>query len=256
MGCPTKLGTHIVSAFREVLDDEMNVLACTDVELFALLNDSLPAGEKVSYRSFQRYKAHAMACGAEMEDCETEEEIAAMEGFDPVYRTMYRLFTLALINQKKTLLKRIMFEEQGWRRYQWLLERKYREWNLRWTPEEKEEPVYVPVQEKPEPAAVPIPEPVVRPKPEPEMIYGIINENEFNNAFDQWIEKNRREPDEEEIVECRYNNADGSLHFAIVRVGKRNAISYDKNIVEYYYAYDDGHGHYTVRVIPPIAKAA
>src|SRR5687768_17097127 len=129
MGRPTKLGSHVVSAFREVLDEEMNVLACSDRELFTLLNDSLPAGDKVSYRTFQRYKAHAMACGAEMEDCETDEEIAAMEGFDSVYRTMYNLFTLALIKQKKALLYRIIDEEQGWRRYQWLLERKFREWN-------------------------------------------------------------------------------------------------------------------------------
>jgi hypothetical protein len=100
MGRPTKLGTHIVSAFREVLDVEMNIIACTDRELFTLLNNELPVGERVSYRSFQRYKAHAMAYGTEIEDCETEEEIEALESYDPVYRTMYNLFSLALIKQK------------------------------------------------------------------------------------------------------------------------------------------------------------
>ena len=108
MGRPSKLGTHIVSAFREVLSDEMNILACTDRQLFCLLNDQLAAHDKVSYRSFQRYKAHAMTIGAEMEDCETDEEQAAYEAFDPVYRTMYNLFTLALIKQKKLYGRIIM----------------------------------------------------------------------------------------------------------------------------------------------------
>jgi hypothetical protein len=243
------------------MDDELIVLACSDRELFALLNDSLPVGERVSYRSFQRYKAHAMACGTELEDCETEEEIATRDGFDPVYRTMYNLFTLALIKQKKALLHRILDEEQGWRRYQWLLERKYREWNLRWEPEEVPS---IPIQEAPEPEAEKLPELAPNPQPWPErLIAGKISEKVFDAELEQWMAANNIVPAPDEIIEYRCYT-DRPNEFRLVRVGRDKVVSKDETVEEHYYYYEAGHnygsvdGMYTVRIIPPArnSKAA
>ena len=252
MGRPSKLGTHIVSAFREVLSDEMNILACTDRQLFCLLNDQLAAHEKVSYRSFQRYKAHAMTIGAEMEDCETDEELAAYEAFDPVYRTMYNLFTLALINQKKVLLYKILDEEQGWRRYQWMLERKFREWNLRFDKEDL--PIDIDTPKVPEVKVVALtPEP--KPVYPPIMVFGIIEEKSLVDKIGDWLDESEQEPNLEEIVECRLNE-DLTIECRIVNVGRKNTVSHKDSVKEYYFNYQ--HNHYkgedpqfTVRMVPP-----
>jgi hypothetical protein len=113
------------------------------------------------------------------------------------------------------------------------------------------------VQQAPAPQPAVIPKPEIKPqKPEPRLLYGIINEGFFDVAFDRWMLENGREPNKDEIIECRYNDRDETLQFAIVRVGRENAITRDENIEEFYYYYEDNHDQYTVRIIPPQSKAA
>src|SRR5688500_2849905 len=101
---PTKLGTHIATAFREILEsDDMNTIALTDWDLCYLLNNSLKYEDRISYRTFQRYKHDAMAWGHANEEDDGEESDEKLPRFeyDPIYVSLHRLFTLALIKQKK-----------------------------------------------------------------------------------------------------------------------------------------------------------
>ncbi len=130
-GRPTKLTNKIIQAFKEVLSDENMVLACTDKELFFMLNMRLEEDEQVSYRSFQRYKARAMSGGF---DTDTE----------PIYKQLFRLFYEALIRQKTRLMELIARGDRYWQRFKWIMERKFKEWHAQFSmsdeAKEEEEP--------------------------------------------------------------------------------------------------------------------
>ena len=119
---PSKLGTHIITAFRELLEeDELHILVYTDKDLCFLLNQRLTDEHQVSYRTFQRYKAAVMK-GAEKD----------IKAFDIVYQRFYELMTEALLRMKKRLMQKIIEAEKGWQRFKWMLEMKFKEWNLHW----------------------------------------------------------------------------------------------------------------------------
>jgi hypothetical protein len=105
-----------------------------------MLNSALKYEDRISYRSFQRYKHEAMAWGHANEEDDGEESEEKLERFeyDPIYVSLYRLFTMALIKQKKNLVRRMLEDDKNWRRYQWILQRKFAEWNVRYTSMEAE----------------------------------------------------------------------------------------------------------------------
>jgi hypothetical protein len=129
---PTKLGTHVIEAFRQVLADDDNVLCGTDDDLFFLLNENLAPEDQISYRSFQRYKALALQYGMDDVYLHTDDD-SQSDYFSPVYQQLYKLFRHALLRQKKVLMRNMLTDDKCWRRWQWILERKFREWNLRYS---------------------------------------------------------------------------------------------------------------------------
>lgn len=113
---PTKLTNSWLEAAREVLDEDTDNVLLTDVELIFLINQKLPAKERIVIRTFQRWKKRNMKGQKQLD------EIG--EGF-------VALVTSALIKQKTNLLERIRAGEQGWQGSAWIMERKFEEWNLR-----------------------------------------------------------------------------------------------------------------------------
>ena len=110
-GRPSKLTENVVEVFEKIVDEK--VLYCTDEELFALLNDELEEKDRVSYRTFQRWKA-----GELQEPNETFDEFR-------------RVIKKALIKEKERLLIELQKDKQAWQRWAWIIERKFDEWNIR-----------------------------------------------------------------------------------------------------------------------------
>lgn len=116
---PSKLKPHLITALREIVADEANMLICTDEELFFLLNDSLDWDDRVSYSSFKRYKARAL---------EYMDNEALPEDIDPMYAQFYSIIRRATIMMKRNLMRNLMAAEKtDWMRYKWLMERKFTE---------------------------------------------------------------------------------------------------------------------------------
>ncbi len=118
-GRPSKLTPDVVDIFEEVVN--ANILCCTDEELFLLLNDELEEADRVSYRTFQRWKAG--------EDKENDE----------LFNRFCRLIKKALIKEKRNLLDHLKTEEKQWQKWAWIIERKFDEWNIKQKIEGKQE---------------------------------------------------------------------------------------------------------------------
>ena len=131
MARPTKFGPHVLEAFKAVLNKENNVLCLTDEDLFFELNDQLETHQQISYRTFQRYKALVQHYGID-DGFPNSDDYRYSEYYDPVYQELYKLFRRALILQKRELMKKMLEDDKNWRKWQWILERKFREWNVRW----------------------------------------------------------------------------------------------------------------------------
>ena len=129
---PTKLTQRVISIFNEVLATDHNSLVCTDEELCILVNDKLNEHERISYRTFQRYKAKAMKMMSEAEESqEAEENKEAQAKPDDttwLYQKLYVLWRKAIIKQKNQLMTLVLDAKQGWQRFKWLLEKKMEEW--------------------------------------------------------------------------------------------------------------------------------
>jgi hypothetical protein len=120
VGRPTKMTENVLTALKAVLEEEDNALTCTDEELFILMNRLLEPDERISYRSFQRYKQMGFL---ERHDSDND--------LEPLFAEMAYVMREAFIMQKRALLKRIQDEEiTDWRRYAWILERKSKDWRI------------------------------------------------------------------------------------------------------------------------------
>lgn len=116
MGRPTKLTDRFLRAFREVVDD-LTVIALTDEEILAEINDKLDPADRIARDSFFKFKSGEL---------ETDEA-----------RDFFDLYKKALAKEKRNLLKRLQAEEKGWQRFAWILERKFNEFNLKQSTEVK-----------------------------------------------------------------------------------------------------------------------
>ncbi|CAN5222535.1 hypothetical protein BH09BAC1_BH09BAC1_03020 [soil metagenome] len=150
---PTKLTHNLLQAFRAVLADELAAIAFTEEELVWQANQQLPTHEQISYRTYQRYKACLEECHAEpcrsTEDQLQETDIPS-PNLSPVRQAqgrlwerdfeaenaalvqdMYNTFRGALMKQKLALVRGIYEGQPNWRRYSWMLERKFPDFKLK-----------------------------------------------------------------------------------------------------------------------------
>jgi hypothetical protein len=164
---PTKLTQQLLDAFRAVLDDELAVIAFTEEELVWQANQHLPVADQITYRTYQRYKAdillnetqpdcrqagtqdtssgtlspapgekgHKTQANATMDQGPSFETRQAStmdhEENTELVRQMHVTLTSALLKQKLALVKGIYAAEPNWRRYAWMLERKFPDFRLK-----------------------------------------------------------------------------------------------------------------------------
>jgi hypothetical protein len=118
-GRPSKIGKFIEVA-EEVLFRE-NLVLLTDEELVFLINEELEEKDKISDRTFARWKAK------DFDKDNTDGAVFVM------------LIKKALISQKESLYKKMMGDDRAWQRFAWIIERKFSEWNLKIITENKNE---------------------------------------------------------------------------------------------------------------------
>jgi hypothetical protein len=121
-----KINQEILDIFKNLLKEQNLLLACTDEDMVMMLNDNLFVEHRISYRTFQRYKRRAIR----------EENIPDA---DPLYIDLLHMLRKAYVKLRQQLLTAIIDDHVGAKRFMWILERKFKEWNLRWSaPAEKQ----------------------------------------------------------------------------------------------------------------------
>ena len=121
---PQKITTEKLTDIINGINQQCPGLMYTDEELVNRINKCLPKDERISYRTYQRYKAAALAHG----EMELEEE----GKFDPVFASLSEAIMDNTIDQKQTLFTKMMEAEGSiWMRYRWIMERKFPDYNLR-----------------------------------------------------------------------------------------------------------------------------
>ena len=111
-GRPTKLTPKLIAAMSDVVLDN-NALYLTDEDLIFLLNEKLPEDDRIAIQTFKDYKA-----GRRQQNSPLIEEFAT-------------LIKKALGREKQNLLKDVRAGVLNWQSRAWILERKFKEWNLK-----------------------------------------------------------------------------------------------------------------------------
>lgn len=115
-GRPTKLTEHLIEVFEQVVNEY--VLACTDEDIFIVLNDRLKPKERICYTTFKVWKS---------------KQNQSIIGEDSeIFEKFLSVIKKALLLEKKNCLKKLEEGKSGeWQKYAWIIERKFKEWNLR-----------------------------------------------------------------------------------------------------------------------------
>ena len=117
MARPSKIDRFIEVA-EKILFKE-NLMLLTDEEFVFLINQELSEKERISDRTFARWKAKDFEEG------------------DEVGKSFVMLYKKALLHQKENLMKSMIKDDRAWQKYAWIIERKFKEWNLKIITENK-----------------------------------------------------------------------------------------------------------------------
>jgi hypothetical protein len=122
---PPKINREILDIFRNLVKEENLLLACSDEDMVMMLNEELFVEHRISYRTFQRYKSRAL-------------RQMAIPDADPLYIDLFTILRTGYVRLRQQLLGAIIKDNIGAKRYMWILERKFKEWNIRWVAPEVE----------------------------------------------------------------------------------------------------------------------
>jgi len=125
------INNTIIKALEDVLKEDELYIMCTDEELLLLVNEKLSKKDRISHTSFKRWKAST-------DDKETTPRNKEL------YKRIRAVIKKALLIEKTNLLKKLKTKDPQWTRFAWILERKFKEWNLvrrQWHGEDKDAPM-------------------------------------------------------------------------------------------------------------------
>jgi len=120
MANKVKLTSKHIEVFEKVVNS--NVLYCTDEELFFLFEDSLKENKipTISYATYREYKNNPSSY------------IEKFPELTEIFIKLLALVKKALLKEKANLFVSMKDkEETQWQKYAWILERKFKEWNLK-----------------------------------------------------------------------------------------------------------------------------
>ena len=101
---------------EEIISEDINAIIFTDEELLFQINDKLEKEERISDRTFQRWKAKSNK----------------VEELNEIGKEFCRLIKKALIKQKNFLFVKFRKEPNQWQKWAWIIERKFDEWNIKY----------------------------------------------------------------------------------------------------------------------------
>ena len=119
-GRPPKLTKKWIAVAREVVDTDINAIILTDEELVFLINEKANKKDKISERTFERWKAK-----------NKEDKEDGDEKLDKIGEEFCRLYKRALLRQKKDLFNSLKDDDKQWQRFAWIIERKFNDWNIK-----------------------------------------------------------------------------------------------------------------------------
>jgi len=114
-GRPTKLTKTFLEIADEIINNDINAIIHTDEELLLLINEKLEGEEKISQRTFERWKAKSNK----------------VDDLDKIGKSFVALIKKALIKQKQYLFEELRGDDKAWQRWAWIIERKFDDWNIR-----------------------------------------------------------------------------------------------------------------------------
>ena len=110
-GRPRKIN-KVLEVAEEILFKQ-DLMLLTDEEFVFLINEKLTDKEKISDRTFARWKA---------KDFNDNDDLG---------KNFVMLIKKALLIQKESLFKKFQNDDRAWQRWAWIIERKFSEWNLK-----------------------------------------------------------------------------------------------------------------------------
>jgi len=116
-GRPTKLTKDWLKVAEEVVNNDINAIILTDEELVSEINDRIVKENRISDRTFRRWKSKSK-----------DEDVKEL---DEIGSSFVLLIKRALIKQKKHLFEKFREEPNQWQRWAWILERKFDDWNIK-----------------------------------------------------------------------------------------------------------------------------
>lgn len=122
---PRKLNKFRIDSAEKVLDKDMNVLILTDEELCMLINEWVDKKDRITYRTFQNYKADITWWE------KIDENLELIEWERETLDDFFRLYKKALVQQRQNLFTKLQDDDKSRQRRAWIIERKFDEWNIR-----------------------------------------------------------------------------------------------------------------------------
>lgn len=145
-GKPKKLSHELLERLEDLLADDAKVVMHTDNDLLLLLNQGLEPKHQISKRTLEKWKTGEFGKWNGMQP-----NLWGMTEAD-FYARFVRLIELALLRMKEQIFAKItaedVYEEReseetgvissvlvskapDWKKWAWILERKFAEWNLK-----------------------------------------------------------------------------------------------------------------------------
>jgi len=121
-GRPSKLTKNWITVAKEIVNEEINAIILTDEELVFLINEKVEEKQRISGRTFIRWKKK------NKKDEEGEEKD---KEFDKIGEEFCHLIKKALMKQKKDLFNSLKNDDKQWQRFAWIIERKFNAWNIK-----------------------------------------------------------------------------------------------------------------------------
>ena len=112
VGRPSKLTDDLLKVTKEIIEDDINAIILTDLDLIFLINERLEEKARICDATFENWKAGKFS----------DED----KGKD-----FLGLIKKALIKQRRELFKKFRDDEKSWQKYAWIIERKFDEWNIK-----------------------------------------------------------------------------------------------------------------------------
>ncbi len=111
---PTKLTKKFIQVANEVINSDINAIIYTDEELLFLINEKLPAVEKVGNSTWEDWKAGKSP----------KKDTKNLDSFRALVKK-------ALLFQRDSLFNSMRKDEKAWQKWAWIIERKFDDWNIR-----------------------------------------------------------------------------------------------------------------------------